>query len=56
MRHFITALFFVGAFVADLAGGTPGAATLLIAGVALESVGWYRILRRKPHSPTTHHG
>lgn len=55
MRPLITVLLFVGAFVADIAGSMPGAAALLIVGVLLELVGWYRILHRKPHSPTAHH-
>lgn len=54
MRHLITVLFFVGAFVADMAGSMPGATALLIVGVVFELVGWYRILRHKPHSPTAH--
>lgn len=55
MRHLVTLLLFVGAIAAYIAGSTPGAATLVVVGLALESVAWYRLLRGGKHRPVSTH-
>jgi hypothetical protein len=47
MKHLITLLFFVGAIAFYIAGSMPGATALLMIGVILESLAWYRVLRGK---------
>ena len=51
MRHLVTVLFFASAVAAYIAGSMPGAAALLIVGIVLESLGWYRVFRGKKGSP-----
>lgn len=55
MKHLLTLLFFAGAIAAYIVGSMPGAAALLVIGVVLELLGWYRILRNKKHPPTLTH-
>ncbi|MEZ0472110.1 hypothetical protein [Luteimonas salinilitoris] len=55
MRHLVTLLLFVGAIAAYIAGSTLGAAALVVVGLVLESVAWYRILRGKKHRPVSTH-
>jgi NhaP-type Na+/H+ or K+/H+ antiporter len=55
MKHLITLLLFVGAIAAYIAGSTSGAAVLVVAGLALESVAWYRLLRGKKNRPVSTH-
>jgi hypothetical protein len=55
MRHLVTLLLFAGAIAAYIAGSTPGAATLVVVGLALESVAWYRLLRGRKHRPVSTH-
>lgn len=55
MRHLVTLLLFVAAIAAYLTGSTPGAAALIVVGLVLESVAWYRLLRGKRHRPASTH-
>ena len=55
MRHLATLLLFVGAIAAYIAGSTPGAAALVVVGLVLESVAWYRLFRGKKQRPTSTH-
>lgn len=55
MRHLVTLLLFAGAVAAYLAGSTPGAAALVVVGLVLEAVAWYRLLRGKKHRPVSTH-
>ncbi|MGA7297571.1 MAG: glycosyl transferase family 39 [Rhodanobacteraceae bacterium] len=47
MRHFVTFLLFAGAIAAYIMSGAPGAVVLVIVGVVLEFLGWYRLFRAK---------
>lgn len=53
MRHVVTALFFAGAIAAYIAGSTPGAGVLLVVGIVLELLGWYRVTGRKKQTPVS---
>jgi hypothetical protein len=55
MKHLVTLLLFVGAIAAYIAGSTSGAAVLVVAGLALESVAWYRLLRGNKNRPVSTH-
>jgi membrane protein implicated in regulation of membrane protease activity len=55
MRHLVTLFLFIGAIAAYIAGSTPGAAALVLVGLVLEAVAWYRLLRAKKHRPVSTH-
>lgn len=54
MRHLLTLVFFLAAMVAYILSSVPGALALLLVGLVLESMGWYRIFhgRKRKHVPT----
>ena len=53
MRHLVTLLLFAGAIVAYLAGSMPGAGALVIVGIALEAMAWYRVIRGRKQRPVS---
>jgi hypothetical protein len=55
MKHLVTLLIFAGAVAAYMLGSMPGATALLIVGVVMELLGWYRIFRGEKHSSVPTH-
>jgi hypothetical protein len=53
MRHLVTLALFAAAVAAYMAGSAPGAAALLLVGLVLESLAWYRVFHGRKHPPVS---